>query len=190
MKYSKLVLIILIISTLISCQNTSNKTDAEDSISVNDSFYSLIENNPIDQYYEKEIKNGVKSISEIVNTYTSLWIEEFDNTVSKCDNILTEEQAQEIVSLLSKWKNNEKSLWEWQMNEIFENKSYAYGTQVYCDEWKSVGDRFREKTIWLKYQLYIVEISNNPEKSLNELDSVMFSNNQGTVSVKTEETER
>ena len=91
---------------------------------------------------------------------------------------------------LSEWKNNEKSLWEWQMNEIFENKSYAYGTQVYCDEWKSVGDRFREKTIWLKYQLYIVEISNNPEKSLNELDSVMFSNNQGTVSVKTEETER
>lgn len=175
-----------------SCQIPSKNVPSEnndipsnnDTYDINDIFYNYVEKNPIDLYYKTEMDDGVKNISEIVNTYTSLWIEEFDNTLSNCDVILSDAKSKEIISLLSEWKNTELSIRKWQKEEIFKNSTSTYGTQMYYDEWKTVGDEFREKTIWLKHQMYIVETSVNPEIPINELDSVKFSvlQSNGTVS--------
>lgn len=187
----KFALIFLIIVTMASCQSPSKDAPSEnndvqninDTYDINNIFYNYVEKNPIDLYYKTEMDAGVKNISEIVNTYTSSWIEEFDNTLSNCDAILSDAKSKEIISLLSEWKNTELSIWNWQKEEIFENSISTYGTQMYYDEWKTVGDEFREKTIWLKHQMYIVETSVNPEIPINELDSVKFSVLQSNGSV-------
>lgn len=180
------VLTVLVISTLASCQNSSKDALPENNVSgssnVNqtsfdymDTFYDCMEKNPIDLNYKTEMDAGVKNISELTDTYTLSWIKEFDYTLSKCGDILSDDKSQEIISLLSEWKKTQQSIWEWQKKEIFENLVSAYGTQKYYDEWKAVGDEYREKTIWLKRQLYIVETAENPQMQINELQSVKFS---------------
>ena len=165
MKYKKQLITGMLLFALIifaSCSNSLEYTNIdnkqnEESIDEHEElldvyFYNTVKNNPIDEIFEKEFDEGNRTYTEIVNSYTLMWIDEFNYTKSQCDEfIIDEEERAHLITLLDEWHNNERATWNSEFRFLFNESRFKYGTQAYDEEWKKLGDRYREKTLWLKY---------------------------------------
>lgn len=144
------------------------ETDADDF------FGNAIAANPIDALYDKDIEDGTKSFSEIADAYTSMWKGEFAETL-KLYKELCADGNEDIIATLEKWRDCEQELWGWELEAVFENSASTYGTQVYYEQLKQVGDRYRDKTVWMKYMCFIMETGLDPSRFADSLRSVSFS---------------
>lgn len=180
LKYSNLIIgmLLFIIIVLTSCNNNidiKNIDDVQKKETIEDFFLTAVKKNPIDSLFEKEFDEGNKTYTEIVNNYTLMWINEFNYTKRQCDKFIkNEEEKSRLITLLDEWDKNEQSTWQLEVRTIFCENRGIYGTQVYDEEWKKVGDRYREKTLWLKYSYFIIETGLDPSLFSNELKSIEF----------------
>ena len=164
-----------------ACNNNSiPNTDEEEQFDY--FFLNVTQNNPIDTLFEKSFNVGNETYTEIVNTYTLMWIEEFNYTKSKCNIFFTDaDETSTLIEYLDAWDTNERAIWDFEKKTIFDESRYKFGTQTYDDEWKKVGDRYREKTLWLKYCYFVVETDLDPALYSDKLESIKFASDTATL---------
>lgn len=179
-----LLLGLMIVLLLVSCNNTvhnlqestqrdltdSNNTD--NSIYYQDFFYIKISENPIDLLFQNSFDKGEQNYSEIVLEYNKNWINEFNQTKDNLKIVFSEKEIDDLLNNLDDWESNFKSFWDWEIENMFSQQQY--GTQILYEELKKIGDNYRNKTIELKFIMFMQETDMDPSNFTDDLLSINF----------------
>ncbi len=181
-----ILLLAVMITLLASCDNTvpdlkettndniTNSYNTNNSIYYPDFFNKKISENPIDLLFQHSFDKGEKNYSEIVSEYNENWRNEFQQTKNDLKIVFREKEVDCLLENLEDWENNLKAFCAWETENVFSQERSKYGTQTFDDELKKIGDNYRDKTIQLKYMMFLQETDMDPSNFTDDLLSIKF----------------
>ena len=130
---------------LIGCSLNPKQPETAQETSHNES-----QAHPIDTKYNDAIEKGEEPNSAIVQNYRDEWRAEYEKNVAKIPQTFSAEDAQKLCEILTNWEENLKATWQWENEHFFAFDRSKYGTDVYENEIKAMGDEYRAKALWLQ----------------------------------------
>lgn len=175
-----IVSILLLLSLIIVGCNKHNQYTSSSYFNINeksvtlDWFDEVISNNPIDEEYDRSLKEGNLTYNEIAIIYCDSWKEEFTLTKEHIKDFFDEATSQELIDELDKWEENIKNSYRWVIENVYENFPSKYGTQAFYEEYVNMASQYRYKTLWIKRIFYIEETEFNQNDVKGALLSIVW----------------
>ena len=149
------LMLLLILLLLAGCFMDLNQIDLKSETTQD--YIKEQEKHPIDTKFYNDLENGNETYTVIVQNYRDNWKKEYSNTTKTVPQFFSEDVAQQLCDNLNAWEQNLQSNWQWQNEYFFEYSKSKYGTIVYDDAIKSMGDEYRAKTLWLQNLISITQ---------------------------------
>lgn len=138
-----------------------------------DFFLEYMENNNIDGDFF-ELYNNWDNVSEqdkIILDYIDSWKNEMDYSINNLKTIFNENELQNLIEMQNQWESITLELFELQYNKLKEMHTGSSNERLYFLE---LAQAYRERTIDIKFMLFLKETESDLREYSDKLDSIRF----------------